>query len=172
LALLLVAIFSISFLTVFLTISFTQSAHSIPSSAILDINGMKITVGPPPNSTNIPLDTTISIDALASATLNDLQISPQVLINYQCSETSGPLTYLTTFYPSQPLKTTATYTVSVNIFNTPVSWSFRTTSETFEPGIGFHLATNCLWIALLLAFSVTLIVIIVVRLKKIGQPKN
>jgi len=172
LALLLVALFSISFLAVLLTISLLQSAHSKPPTSILDINGMKITVGPPPNSTNIALDTTISIDALASAILNNFQISPEVLIDHQYSETSGPLTYITTFYPSQPLKTSTSYTVSVKIINTPISWSFRTTSENFNPEIGFYLLNNVFLIALLIAASVTSIVIIVVWLKKIGLPKN
>ena len=54
-ALRLAVVFSASFLIVFLTIFLTQSAYSTPSSYVSVIKGMDITLGPPPNSTDIPL---------------------------------------------------------------------------------------------------------------------
>ena len=166
LALLLAAVFAASFLTVFLAIFFSQSAHSTPSSYVLVLNGMDISVGPPPNSTNIPLDTTITVDALASAALNDLHLTPEVPIASRYSEVTSPLTYLNTFYPAQLLKPATSYTVSVTILNEPFSWSFTTTSEPFNPRISFYLATNVLWIALSAAASATIIVGFAIWLKR------
>jgi hypothetical protein len=165
LLLLLALTFSVTFLTVFLAIILSQSAYSTPSVYTLDIEGMGIKVGPPPNSTGIPLDTTIIIDALTSASLADFQMTPQVSIAHLDSENSSPLTYLNSFYPAQPLKPATFYTVSVIVMKVPVSWSFTTTAEVFSPGISFYLATNAFWIALLAAVSVTLITGYTLRLR-------
>ena len=156
LLLLLALVFSVTFLSVFLAIILSQSAYSTPPAYTLDIDGMGIKVGPPPNSTGIPLDTSIIIDALTSASLADFQMTPQVAIARLSSENSSPLTYVNSFYPTQPLKPATFYTVSVIVMNVPVSWSF-TTAEVFSPGISFYLATNAFWIALLTAVLVTLI---------------
>lgn len=165
LLLLLALVFSASFLTVFPAIFFSQSAYSTPPIYTLEVDGMGIKVGPPPNSTSIPLDTTIIIDALTSVSLTDFQITPQVPIANLDSENSGPLTYLNTFYPAQLLKPATFYTVSVTVMNVPVSWSFTATSEVFNPEIGFYLATNALWIAFFAAALVTLIVGFTIRLR-------
>ena len=146
--LLLLAVFAASFLFVFFPILLTQSAYSTPSNYILMHQGMDLTLGPPPNATGIPLDTTITVDALASAALNDLQLNPPVPIARVYSESTGPLTYVTTFYPAQVLKPATTYTVYVTILGAPVSWSFTTTSEPFSPGTSFILASNAAWISL------------------------
>jgi hypothetical protein len=166
LVLLLAVVFVVSFLTLFLAIFFSQSAHSTPSSYGLILNGMDISVGPPPNSTNVPLDTTITVDALASAALNDLHLAPEVPIASRYSQVTSSLTYLNTFYPAQLLKPATSYTVSVTVMNEPVSWSFTTTSEPFNPGISFCLATNALWIALSAATSATLIAGFAIWLKR------
>ena len=155
LLLLLALVFSVTFLSVFLGIILSQSAYSTPPAYTIDIDGMGIKVGPPPNSTGNPLDTSIIIDALTSASLADFQMTPQVFIARLSSENSSPLTYLNSFYPAQPLKPATFYTVSVIVMNVPVSWSF-TTAEIFSPGISFYLATNEFWIALLTAILVTL----------------
>ncbi len=157
-ALCLAAVFSASFLIVFLTIFLTQSAYSIPSSYTLVFNGMDITVGPPPNSTRIPIDTAITVDALASASYNDLHIAPTVNFASVTSETTGPLTYRTTFNPDTLLKPGTSYTVSVTIMNVPVSWSFTTAPEPFSPRISYYLATNVLGISLSAAAAATAIV--------------
>lgn len=157
-------IFSVSFLTLFLAIFFSQSAYSTPPIYTLEVNGMGVKVGPPPNSTGISLDTTIIIDALTSVSLTDFQITPHVSIARLDSENSGPLTYLNKFYPAQPLEPAAFYTVSVSIMNVPVSWSF-TTSDVFSPGIGFQPATNALWIALGISALATLIAAFTIRLR-------
>jgi hypothetical protein len=157
-------VFSVSFLTLFLAIFFSQSAYSMPPIYTLEINGMGVKVGPPPNSTSIPPDTAIIIDALTSVSLKDFQITPHVSIARLDSENSGPLTYLNKFYPDQPLESATFYTVSVTIMNAPVSWSF-TTSNVFNPGIGFHLATNALWIALCTSALATLIAAFTIRLR-------
>jgi hypothetical protein len=165
-ALLLAVVFSASFSTVFVAIFISQSAYSIPSSKISTLNGLDVVLGPPPNSTNVPLDTTIVVDALSSASLDDLRLSPEVPINRVDIVVSGTLSYERTFYPAQPLKPATSYNVSVTIVDVPVSWSFITTSEPFNPGISFYLATNVLWIALSAAASATLIVGVAIWLKK------
>lgn len=165
-ALLLAVVFSASFLTVFLAIFLTQSAYSTPPQAILAVNSMEITLGPPPNSTNIPLDTTIIIDTLNFADVTDLRITPEVPIAGVTSENSGPLSSLKTFYPAQQLKTAITYNVSITIMEVPMSWSFTTTSEPFNPTISFYLATNVLWIALSAAVSATSIVGFAIQFKR------
>jgi len=74
------------------------------------------------------------------------------------SETTGILTYRTTFYPDKLLKPATSYNVSVTIEGAPVSWNFTTTTESFHPDISYYLATNNSWIALSSAVSATAIV--------------
>ena len=157
-------IFSVTFLTLFLAIFFSQSAYSMPPIYTLEVNGMGVKLGPPPNSTGISPDTAIVIDALTSVSLTSFQVTPYVSIARVDSENSGPLTYLNKFYPAQPLEPATFYTVSVSIMNIPVSWSF-TTSDVFSPGIGFHLATNALWIALGTSALATLVGAFTIQLR-------
>ena len=131
---------------------------------------MEIALGPPPNSTNVPLDTTITVDAVASAALEDLHLTPDVPIARVYSEVTSPLTYLNTFYPAKLLQPATSYNVSVTIMDMPVSWSFTTTAEPFNPGISFYLATNVPWVALSVATSVTAIVGVAVWLR--NKKKN
>jgi len=149
------AIFVSSFLAVFLVISSTQSAYSTPNTYLSEVKGMDITIGPKPNSTDVPLDTTITIDALSSATLNDLNTTPEISISNIAVEVSGPLSYKQTFYPAQLLKPATYYTVSVAIRDTPISWSFTTTSKPYQPTMSFYLATYAPWIALATATTIT-----------------
>ena len=155
--LILAAVFASTYLAVFLVISSTQSAYSTPENYVSEVEGMDITIGPKPNATDVPLDTTITIDALSSATLNDLNTTPEIPIDNIAVEVSGPLSYKQTFYPAQLLKPGTSYTVSVTIRDTPVSWSFTTTSEQYQPTINFYLATYSPWIALATAATTTLI---------------
>ncbi len=156
--LLLVAVFLGSFLAAFLAIFLTQSAYSTPSQSLVGLNGMDIMLGPPPNSTDVRLDTTITIDAVATAELNDFRVTPEVPIASVASHTTGILTYVNTFYPAKLLTPATSYNVSVVVEGVPVSWSFTTTSQPFNPSISFYLATNVLWIALAAATSATTVV--------------
>ena len=165
-ALPLMAVFSAFFITVLLGILFTQAANSTPSQYVFVHNGMEIKFGPPPNSTDIPLDTTITIDALATATITDFRVTPEVPLTRTHSETTGPLNYLYTFYPAQPLKPATSYTVSVTVSDASVSWNFTTTAEPFKPSLSFLLATNALWIALAAAASATAIIALAMRWRK------
>ncbi|MBN1245291.1 hypothetical protein JXA31_06830 [Candidatus Bathyarchaeota archaeon] len=171
-ALILAAVFVLTFLTVFLVISITQSAYSTPDNYASGVDSMTITIGPKPNSTDVPLDTTITIDALSSAALNDLQIAPEVPIASVGIEVSGLLSYKQTFYPAQLLKPATSYTVSVTIRNLPLSWSFTTTSEPYHPTISFYLATYALWIAPSTATATTLLFGFVIwhRKKRANEP--
>jgi hypothetical protein len=156
-ALILAAVFASTFLIVFLVISSTQSAYSTPDNYLSEFEDMDITIGPKPNATDIPLDTTITIDAFSSAELNDLHTTPEVPIASVTVEVSGPLSYKQTFYPAQLLKPATSYTVSVTIRDTPVSWSFTTTSEPYQPTISFYVATYAPWIALAVATTTTML---------------
>jgi len=147
--------FSVSFFVIFFLISFTQSAYSTPTKTNSVFNQMSILLGPPPNSTNVPLDTTISIDTVASASLNDLNIIPYVAIDYTTSYVTGPLTYETNFYPTELLKPGISYNVSVTILDDLVTWTFTTTSQPFVVGINFYLAKNALLITFLVAAILT-----------------
>jgi hypothetical protein len=162
---LLLAVFAISFLAVFLVIFFTQSAYSTPVSGLLSVGEMRISAGPPPDSTGVSVDTTITVDAVASASLDDLVLAPETPIARMHSETTGPLTYLSTFCPAQLLKPQTLYTVSVTVMGDPVTWSFTTTPEPFKPGMSFYLATNAPWIALMAAAASTIVAGLVLRYK-------
>ena len=164
--LILAVVFASTFLSVFLVISLTQSAHSTPDYYVSDVDGMTITIGPKPNSTDVPLDTTITIDAFSSATLNDLQTTPEVSISNVAVEVSGPISYKQTFYPAQLLESGTTYTVTVTIRDMPVSWSFTTTSEPYQPTISFYLATYAPWIALGTTVIITLLVGLAIQRRK------
>jgi hypothetical protein len=157
LVLILVVVFAFTFTVVFLGISSTQSAYSTPENYLSEVEGMDINIGPKPNATDVPLDTTITIDAFSSATLNDLQTTPEVPIANVAVEVSGPIAYKQTFYPAQQLEPATTYTVTVTIRDTPVSWSFTTTSEQYQPTISFYLATYAPWIAIATATITTLL---------------
>lgn len=147
----LVTIFLAIFFLAYFSIQITQSAFSTPSKELLVFNGKSITLGPAPNATNVRLDTTITIDTLESASLNNLLIIPEVNISHESSYTSGPLTYEKTFYSSQPLEPNTSYVASILVLNTPISWNFKTTSEVFNPGVEYFLVTNAILISLLIA---------------------
>lgn len=157
LVLILVVVFVSTFFIVILIISSTQSAYSTPDNYILEVEDITITIGPKPNSTDVPLDTTITIDALSSAALGDLQTTPELQIGSIATEVSGPLSYKQTFYPAQLLKPATFYTISITIKDNPISWSFTTTSDPYQPTISFYLATYAPWIALIIATTTILL---------------
>ena len=165
--LLLALVFSAVSIAMFFAIAFTQSPYSTPSSQTLVFGGgMDIEVGPPPNATDISLDTAITVDALASATISNLHVTPEVSFAYSSSETTSPLTYLYKFYPTEPLTPATTYTASATIMDTPVSWKFTTTTEPFKPTLTYTLSRNALWIALATAASATAIAGFILWLKE------
>jgi hypothetical protein len=165
-ALMLTAIFACTFIATLLAISFTQSAYSTPDHYTADVAGMDFNIGPKPNATNVPLDTTITIDALSSAALDDLRLEPEVPIAGVGVEVTGTLSYQRTFYPAQLLKPATSYTVYVTIRDVPVSWSFTTTPEPYQPSISYYLATNALWIALSATTATTALVSLILRYRK------
>jgi hypothetical protein len=165
-ALILAVVFASTFIIVFLGISSTQSAYSTPDNYVSAAEGMDITIGPKPNATDVALDTTITIDAFSSAELNDLHTTPEVPIANVAVEVSGPLSYKQTFYPAELLKPATSYTVTVTIRDAPVSWSFTTTSQPYQPTISFYLATYAPWIALATATITTLLTGSAIQRKK------
>ena len=153
----LIVIFAISFSVIFFFVSLTQTAYSSPSQTTILFNQMSINLGPSPNSTNIPLDTVITVDTIASASLTDLYTIPYETFEYITSYATGPLTYETRYHPAQPLKPATSYTISVTIFDNPVTWNFTTTSQPFTPKINYFLAKNNLLITFLTAIIITLL---------------
>ena len=169
-ALILAVVFASTFIIVFLVISGTQSAYSTPDTYLSAVPGMDITIGPKPNATDVALDTTITIDTFSGATPNDLKVTPEVSFANVAVEVSGPISYKQTFYPAQLLEPATTYTVSVTVRDEPVSWSFTTTAQPYQPTISFYLATYSPWIALAIATITTLIFGVVIQRKK--KPAN
>ena len=153
----LIVIFAISFSVIFFFVSLTKTAYSSPSQTTLLFNQMSINLGPSPNSTNIPLDTVITVDTIASASLTDLYTIPYETFDYVNSYATGPLTSETRYYPGQPLNPATSYTISVTIFGNPVTWNFTTTSQPFTPKINYFLAKNNLLITFLTAIIITLL---------------
>jgi hypothetical protein len=171
-ALILATVFAGTFIIVFLGIAATQSAYSTPENYAREVEGMDITIGPKPNATDVPLDTTITIDAFSSATLNDLQTTPEVPIANIAVEVSGPISYKQTFYPAELLEPATTYTVTVTIRNTQISWNFTTTPQPHQPTISFYLATYSPWIALTTATITTLLTSRIIRRKRDKLPQT
>jgi hypothetical protein len=160
------AVFTFTFIIVFIVILSSQSVYSTPDTYVAVADNMDITIGPRPNATDVSLDTTITIDAFSSAAFNDLRITPEMSISNVAVEVSGPISYKQTYYPAQLLQPATTYTVLVIIRDKPVSWSFTTTSQPYQPTTSFYLATYALWIALSTAAIATLLAASVIWRKK------
>ena len=156
-ALVLGGVFAITFAVMYMAVFLTQSAYSMPSSSTIFLNGMQIALGPSPNSTNVVLNTAITVEAVASASLDDMRLTPEMPIARASSEVTGPLTYRNVFYPAKLLEPATSYDASVTIMGTPVTWRFTTTTEPFRPETSLYLATNAHWIALLAASVSTII---------------
>lgn len=152
-----IIVFLASFSGTYFSIMLTQSAYSIPSKSLLQIGETSINVGPQPNSINIPLDTSIIIDTVASAQIEDLDITPETPILYETSSSSGSITYENVFYPKDPLQPSTIYEVSATIFDIPISWTFTTVSEVFKPTIGYQLIKNVILISCLIAIIVLVV---------------
>ena len=165
-SLILAAVFSSTFIIVLAGISSTQSAYSTPDNYLSEVGGMNVTIGPKPNVTDVLLDTTITVDAFSSATLNDLQTTPEVAIANVAIEVSGPISYNQIFYLAQLLEPATTYIATVTIRDTPVSWNFTTTSELYQPTTSFYLATYAPGIALATATITTLLAGSVIQRQK------
>ena len=157
-----IIVFLASFFGTYFSIMLTQSAYSTPPKSLLQIGEISVSVGPQPNSINVPLDTVIIIDTVASAQIEDLNITPKIPILYETSSTSGSITYENVFYPKNFLQPNTIYEVSAKIFNNPISWTFTSTSEAFQPKIGHQLTENVILISFLMAiiaFSVFILII-------------
>lgn len=167
-----ILVFLISFFGTYFSIILTQSAYSIPSKGLLQIGEISISVGPEPNSINIPLDTVVIIDTVASAQIEDLNIRPEIPILYETNAISGSITYENVFYPKDPLQPSRIYEVSATIFDNPVYWIFTTTSETFQPTIGHQLIKNLILISYLIAIIALVVFSLIIWYKnKIGLTK-
>ena len=165
-ALLFAVVFLSTFFATMFIITITQSAYSTPDEYDTTVENMVIKIGPKPNSTDVPLDTTITIDALSSAALDELQTTPEVSISSIATEVSGPLSYKQTFYPAQLLKPATSYSVSTTIKDTPFSWSFTTTLESYQPKTSYYIATYAPWIALAAAIITTLFAVSAIWTRK------
>jgi hypothetical protein len=155
-AILLIVFFVSSFLAVFLTVTLTEYGYSTPSVSVsgsVDAVGpVGFSLGPSPNSTNVPLDTKIVVYTMRPTTVKDLHLTPEASVGHECSSYGeNGLSGKYTFYLNEPLKTATTYNASVFIMDQVVSWNFTTTRKSLESGISFYIATNVFGIALAIA---------------------
>jgi hypothetical protein len=102
--LLLTIVFVVLFAGVFLLISNTQSAYSTPNTILVTIHvdnpqdpGVAVRVGPIPNSTNIPLNTTIEVFQPRYATLENLHLTPEEAIASRIDKHQGLASRTSTF---------------------------------------------------------------------------
>ena len=144
-----IIVFLTSFVGTYFSITLTQSPYSTPSKGLLQIGEISVSVGPQPNSINISLDTAIIIDTVASAQIENLNITPEIPILYETSSTSGSITYENVFYPKDSLQPSTSYEVSATIFNNSISWTFTTSSNEFQPTISYQLIKNVILISCL-----------------------
>ena len=157
-ALVLLAVFVVSFLSVYYVIFLTQSGHSTPSGGVLQVEGMNLVLGPSPNATDVPVNTAITIEATSTASFSEMQLSPEIPVYRAGGEITGSITFLNTFYPVRLLDSDTTYHVFITISDTPVSWKFTTTTDSFNPGIGFYLSVYNVWISMLIAICLSMVV--------------
>jgi hypothetical protein len=165
-ALVLSVVFLVSFFVVFFAISLTQSVYSTPahSGFVSTDAGTPLSVGPPPNATDIPLDTVIVLSQTRPGG-PQLQITPEITIAKIVDTPDFPGVE-STFYPAEPLKPATTYNVTAVVWHEAFSWSFTTTPQPFQPGISYYLAKFAFWIALASATATTLAVGIILWTRK------
>ena len=137
-ALILIVVFSVSFLAVFLAMYLTPSpylhegAYSMPA---LEWQSREIDnpnhIGPALNATNVPLDTTIVIELMRPMNIGELQLSPDASIARR--ENFSGFGSASIFYFSEPLRPTTTYNATLFVNSKPISWNFTTTTEPYHP---------------------------------------
>ncbi len=151
--LLLTIFFIVFYIGSFIVITNTQTAYSIPSITTVDIkaNGEKIPiaigVGPPPNATNVPLNTEIVIFQLRSTKIENISLTPEGSIIGRSDKVEEPASKVTTFFPAIPLKPNTAFNISVTIADEYFSWVFTTTADSFQPNISYYLVTYAFGIA-------------------------
>jgi hypothetical protein len=161
LALLLAVVLAVSFFSAFLVISqlpfaySKQKAYSTPAEGLWPPEGFFF-VGPAPNSTGVPLDTTVVIDETRPSTVSNLTLTPEAVIERQTYKVYVASPEYT-FYFAEPLRPATTYNVSVIIGGDPISWRFTTTPEPFHPRfVSVFLEANALLASTIIATVTTL----------------
>ena len=138
-ALVLIAVFSATFLIAFLAIYLTPSpylheqAYSMPTQFWHSPDLAPSSIGPAANSTNVPLDTIIVVDQMRPMNVGELHLSPEAPLERRIDEYYRPAGKCTTFYFSEPLKPATTYKVTLFFGDEPISWNFTTTAEPYNP---------------------------------------
>ncbi len=95
-----------------MAISYVQSTHrtySMPSSFGVGVAAV-CSVGPAPNSTDVPLDTAIVFDEFRPISVSNVKLQPQVTL-LETFEDYGVASRRAIFYPTGNLKPATTYTV-------------------------------------------------------------
>jgi len=171
-AIIIVAVFSASFLAIFLAIYLTPSpylherAHSTPTQYWYgETTGAPI-IGPAPNTTNVPLDTTIVIDQIRSFFVGELQLSPEAPIARRVDEYYGLASRAAIFYFSEPLKPATTYNATIFLKSTSISWNFTTTAEPYYPRYEALPSGLGIYVAVVVSAAVTLIVGLIIWNKR------
>lgn len=163
-ALVLSAVFLVTFFVVFFAISLTQSTYSTPVQGKLEPGETPLFVGPPPNATDIPLDTVIVLYQTRPGG-PQLQITPDIIMA-KSVDTYDWASVESTYYPAEPLKPATTYNLTAVVWHETFSWSFTTTPQPFQPEISYYLAKFAFWIALASAIALTFTVGILLWTRK------
>jgi len=175
-ALILIVVFSVSFLAVFLAMYLTPSpylhegAYSMPAlewqSREID---MPNHIGPALNATNVPLDTTIVISLVRPMNIGELLLSPDASIVRRENLSGAPAWIASIFYFSEPLKSATTYNATLFVNNKPISWNFTTTAEPYYPRYKALPSTLGIFVDVTISAVVTSVVGLKVWKKKKGK---
>ena len=172
-ALILVVVFSASFLAIFLTIYLIPSpylhehAYSTPalewSSDEIDTGNH---IGPALNATNVPLDTTIVVDLMRPMEVRELQLSPEAPIARRVDEYYPVASQASIFYFSELLKPATTYNATLFVNDKPISWNFTTTAKPYYPRYEAMPSLLGIFAAITVSTAVTLIIGLIIWKKR------
>jgi hypothetical protein len=185
-ALILVAVFLVSYAAAFFAISLTPYGHysarvySKPQVAYwgdVSLNSSSaggawqdqlLSLGPSPGSNNVPRDTLLIILGARPVGPMNLTFSPELPIAKETDiyhTIGGPFSTLYV-YPTGLLQPNTTYNVSAIVAGTPSWWTFTTSSVPSKLTFVYPLASYDTWVALIVAILVTSIVSTVLYVAK------
>ncbi|MGA2682884.1 MAG: Ig-like domain-containing protein [Candidatus Bathyarchaeia archaeon] len=184
-ALILVAVFLVSYAAAFFVISLTPygrysaRVYSTPKTAPTEWDNSSywggewayqlIYLGPETGATNVPRDTSIMIDGPRPVAPVNVSFSPALPIakeSYVLSSGFSPPSSVQTVYPAGLLQPNTTYNVSATVAGTPSWWTFTTSSGPSQLTFVYPLASYDTWVALTVAILVTTIVFVSLFIEK------
>jgi hypothetical protein len=170
LALLLIAVFALSFVATFYSIAISSEyqsrrVYSTPqggSPLEQSWESQLVTVGPSPNSSNVPRDTLIWINGARPVKVENVTLTPYVSIANETNNIYliGGSTSVFDIYPAVLLQSNTTYVIAATIAGTTSSWNFTTSMDPTQLVFTRVLTTsyfsrNAYWISLIPATLAT-----------------